>query len=52
MKEIRNKHLFIVCLVLVMSAMIFLVPGHAKDKAAQNRDVVIALPDARRTGTW
>lgn len=47
MKEIRNKRLFIVCLVLVMSAMIFLVPGHAKDKATQSRDVVIALPDAQ-----
>ena len=40
MKKNRNRHLFMILLALGISTMIFLVPGYAKENAAQTGEVV------------
>ncbi|MEE9516167.1 MAG: ABC transporter substrate-binding protein [Candidatus Adiutricales bacterium] len=40
MKENRNRHLFIVWLIIGLSTIMFLVPGYAKKNAAQTGEVV------------
>ena len=40
MKEIRNRHLFIILLALGISTIMFLVPGYAKKNAARPGEVV------------